>query len=204
MPDGPLYTLCTKLVLKCGVGVCKGFPYLDMADPDHRNTVVMLQSVRENMAGLTDREAKKAVLARKAQARLGTPTEADLIDMVSKVTLTNCPVTPVDISNTHNMFGPDLLGVKRKIVQCKTDRVEIEDIVSITSDYHRFVSMTLTADVMFVNGMPLLITLSRRIRLLTVEHIPSRTVNQLGSSLNKIVNLYDPGGFVVNVVLMDQ
>ena len=102
------------------------------------------------------------------------------------------------------MFGPDLSGVKIKTVGHKPDRVEVEDIVSITSDYHRFVSMTLTADVMFVNGMPLLITLSRRIRLLTVEHIPSRTVNQLGSSLNKIVNLYDPGGFVVNVVLMDQ
>ena len=190
--DGPLCTLCTELVLKRCVGVCKGFPYLDMADPDHRNTVVMLQSVRENMAGLTDREAKKAVLARKAQARLGTPTEADLIDMVSKVTLTNCPVTPVDISNTHNMFGPDLLGVKRKIVQCKTDRVEIEDIVSITSDYHCFVSVTLTADVMFVNGMSFLITLSWR------------SAKQLGSSLTKIVNLYARGGFIVNVVLMDQ
>ena len=64
--------------------------------------------------------------------------------------------------------------------------------------------MTLTSDVMFVNGMPFLITLSRRIRLLTVEHIPSRTAKQLSSSLTKIVNLYARGGFVVNVVLMHQ
>ena len=38
---------------------------------------------------------------------------------------------------------------------------------------HKFV--TLTADVMFVNGIPFLVTLSRKIRLFTVEFLPSRT-----------------------------
>ena len=57
---------------------------------------------------------------------------------------------------------------------------------------------------MFVNGMPFLITLYRRITMLTVEHIPSRTDKQLGSLLTKMVHLYARGGFVVSVVLMDQ
>ena len=55
VPDGTLHTLRTNLVLKRGVGVCKGLPYLDMADPAHINTVVMLQTVRDNMVGLTSR-----------------------------------------------------------------------------------------------------------------------------------------------------
>ena len=37
-----------------------------------------------------------------------------------------------------------------------------------------------------------------------MEHIPSRTANQLGSSLIKIVNFYTRRGFFVNVILMDQ
>ena len=37
-----------------------------------------------------------------------------------------------------------------------------------------------------------------------MEHIPSHTAKQLGNSLTKIVNFYSRGGFVVNVVLMDQ
>ena len=57
---------------------------------------------------------------------------------------------------------------------------------------------------MFVNGMRFLITLYRRITMLTVEHIPSRTDKQLGSLLTKMVHLYARGGFVVSVVLMDQ
>ena len=45
VPDGPLCTLHTKLVLKRGVRVCKGLPCLDMADPAHSNAVVVLQTV---------------------------------------------------------------------------------------------------------------------------------------------------------------
>lgn len=116
VPDGPLMTHGTKLVLKWGHGVCAGFPYLDMADPAHKNSVVMLKTVRANMKGLTIREVKKYVLARKAQARVGTPTEADFIEMVSKGTLTNCSVTLVDIANTRHVFGPDLPGIKSKTV----------------------------------------------------------------------------------------
>ena len=55
VPDGPLRNPCTKLVLKRGMGVFKGFPYLDMDDHAHSNAVVMLQTVRENMTGLTAR-----------------------------------------------------------------------------------------------------------------------------------------------------
>ena len=64
--------------------------------------------------------------------------------------------------------------------------------------------MTLTADVMFVNGVEFLNALSRKIRLITTEHIPSRKSNQLRSLLKKIVELNSRGGFMVNVSIMDQ
>ena len=87
------------------------------------------------MAGLTARELKKIVLARKVQARVENPTDSNFIDMVSKGTLENCPVTPDDIANTSHMFGPDIPGEKSKTVQRKPDRVEVE-YITITSDYH--------------------------------------------------------------------
>ena len=42
---------------------------------------------------------------------------------------------------------------------------------------------------MLVNGIDFRTTLSRKIRFLTVEHIPPRTAAQLSSSLTKIVNV---------------
>ena len=85
------------------------------------------------------------------------------------------PVLDWNTSNVFHVFGPDLPGIKSKTVQRKTERVEAEDALvtrTITDDYHRFVSVTLTADVMFVNGLPFLVTISRRIRLITVKHTP--------------------------------
>ena len=76
---------------------------------------------------------------------------------------------------------------------------------AIPSDFfelHRFV--TLTADVMFLNGIPFLVTLSRKIKILTAEYLPSCTAKQLSSSLIKIVKVYAQGGFIVCLVLMDM
>ena len=79
------------------------------------------------------------------------------------------------------------------------------EYLSIPDDYrrlHHFV--TLMADIMFINEVPFLITQSRKIRLYTIGHVPTRTAKQLGSSVKKIVNLYARHGFTVNVILMDS
>ena len=56
---------------------------------------------------------------------------------------------------------------------------------------------------MFVNGVPFLTTLSRKIKLRTVEHIQSRTAASLSKALTKVLTLYARGGFVVNLIMMD-
>ena len=45
--------------------------------------------------------------------------------------------------------------------------------------------------------------MSRDIRFVTAEHVPSRTAKQLAKSLMKIVKLYAVGEFVVRNALMD-
>ena len=57
---------------------------------------------------------------------------------------------------------------------------------------------------MFVNGIPFLVTLSRKIRLFTVEFMPSRTAAKLTDYLVKLSKLYARGGFMVRTILMDQ
>ena len=62
--------------------------------------------------------------------------------------------------------------------------------------------VTITADIMFVNGIAFLITFSRKVRLLTVEHVVTRTAESLTQSINKIININSQGGFTINAVLM--
>ena len=62
----------------------------------------------------------------------------------------------------------------------------------------------LVADVMFVNGLPFLVTLSRGISLVTIEYLPSRTANRLIHTLDHVVQIYSKAGFAVQTALMDM
>ena len=81
----------------------------------------------------------------------------------------------------------------------------VEDRVKIPRDWYTFNKfVTLTADVMFVCGLPLFVTLSREINLITAEYVPTRKAGQLAKSLMKIVKLHAKGGFIVQLALMDN
>ena len=124
--------------------------------------------------------------------------------MVSNTFLKNSPVKVDDVTNARTIFGPNLLRLKGGSTRQKPKRVESE-YIKIPRDFyrlHKFV--TLTADVMFVNGIPFLMTFSRNIRLITTEHVPSRTAKSLANSLIKVMKLYARGGFVVRLALMDK
>ena len=65
-------------------------------------------------------------------------------------------------------------------------------------------SVTLVADVLFVNGIPFFITISRKICFVDVEHMQSRTANQPSRYLNKALSLYARASYNVEVLFMDM
>ncbi len=65
---------------------------------------------------------------------------------------------------------------------------------------HKYV--TLVADVMFLNGLPFLVTSSRGLSLATIEHLPSRTAKRLAQTLERVFRIYVTAGFVVQTAMM--
>ncbi len=93
--------------------------------------------------------------------------------------MTNCPVTVQDVNNAHHIYGCDLANIRGKTTRRKPEHVQI-DSVQIPWDFvkmHKYV--TLAADIMFVNGLPFLVTSSRGISLVTIEFLPSRMAKRL-------------------------
>ena len=62
--------------------------------------------------------------------------------------------------------------------------------------------VTLMADVIFVRGIPFLVTFSRNIKFRTAECVPIRTAKLLAKSIKKVISLYARGGFIVNLALI--
>jgi len=57
---------------------------------------------------------------------------------------------------------------------------------------------------MLVNRVVFLTTLSRKLRLVTAEYVHTCTTKQVGRSLTEVANLHARGGFLLNVILIDQ
>jgi hypothetical protein len=134
---------------------------------------------------------------------IGNPTEREFAGMVREKLLTNCPITVRDVENANRIFGPDLANLRGKTTRGKPDHVRVE-YARIPKDFiqlHKYV--TLVADVMFVNGLPFLVTSSRGISLVTIEHLPSRTAKRLAHNLKRVLMIYGSAGFVVQTAMMD-
>ena len=172
----------------------------------HNNaqTVNILQTVWMNYEEYTKKEVEADILEHKVQARVGHPSCAEFKNMLRDKLLENFPVILEHSTNKNNMFGPNVAGLRGKYVRTNLTHVESKYIPIPRYLYllHKFV--TLTEDVMFVNGLPFFITLSRKIKMFTAEYIPTRTDAHLSSSLKKIVQIYEKNGFYVNVVMMDM
>ena len=187
----------------------KGLHYLNICElkTKHDETVMALAEVttiRKNYEGFTKREVEQAIQARKLQAMLGSPSQTDYEGMVRGKLIDHCPISITDIKNAHRIFGPDLAGIRGKTVRKTPERVEAEIVAVPRNLVESYKYCTLVADVMFVNGIPFLITRTRGLQLITIEYLPRRTAKYIGHKLNRVLSFYRRAGFVVQLALMDM
>jgi hypothetical protein len=69
-------------------------------------------------------------------------------------------------------------------------------------DLHKYV--TIVVDVIFVNGLPFLVTSLRGISLVTINFLPSRAAKQLANSVERVVRIYGRASFIVQTSMMDM
>ena len=176
----------------------------DIADLPAAAAAMFVNTVAQNYEGYTKREVLKAHEARRFQRMIGAPSERDYQGLVREKLIANCPVTVTDVHNAHQLFGPDLANLRGKTVRRSPEHVAVDYIDLPLSFLDRHRNVTVTADIMFVNGLPFLITLSRAINLVTIEFASTRTAANLTKLLTRVVDVYAAAGFKVQTVLMDM
>ena len=184
-------------------GVCTGMPYINLCD--HKEGLVMIETVQKSMGGNTPEHIKGDQLARAAQGRVGHPPGGVIKQMISDNIPENMPIGLDNIADALAIYGPPVSRLKGANTREKTHtRVGEGGKLEIPRDFYRLKKfVTLTTDVMFVSGIPFPGTFSRKIKMITAEYVPSRTAQQIANPLTKIVNTYVPRGFVIDLTLMD-
>jgi hypothetical protein len=163
----------------------------------------LMQTVRSNYEGFMKQEVIKAQEAREAQAMLGNPSKKDFQGLVSSNLIPNCPITRADISNARNFFGPDLASIHEKTVQRMPAPIVVDYVAVPWQLVDANKAVRLAADMFFVDGIALLMTVSSRIKFVTTEHLPVRTAMSLSKHLQQVLLVYGWAGFRVRSILMD-
>ncbi len=159
--------------------------------------------MRGNYEGHTKRDVLQAKEARRAQAMIGNPSEGDFKGMVSGNPIKNCPVTTTDITNARKIFGPDLASIQGKTVRWTPGPVVADYVAVPRLLVEQNGIVTMEADVFIVDGTAFLVTLSRRIKFITMEHVPVWTAISLSKHITHVLQVYEHAGFRVRMTLMD-
>lgn len=165
----------------------------------------MQETVRGNMERFSKRQVEGAKRARELQVMIGNPPDRLFRELVRDKRLHNCNVSLNDVTNALAIYGQSRAVLRGGSTRRKPRVINTGYDIEIPRDFfklHRFV--TLAADVMFVNEIPFLTSVSLDIGFLTAEFLPSRRAENLGKSLTKIIQFYAKGGFIVRVVLVDN
>ena len=72
--------------------------------------------------------------------------------------INNCPVAIEDIHNANTIYKCDVPTLKGKIVRKQLKRIQAEYIEVPDSFHQTIVNLTVSAEVMFVNGIPFVVS----------------------------------------------
>ena len=120
--------------------------------------------------------------------------------MIRSNHINDCPVTVEEVNFAINIWGKNIADRKGNTTQSKPNTVK-RDSVKILMDLlklHKEVLLTL--DIVFVNNISFILTLSRKICFTAVNHLADRMVPQIFAAFKEIYQYYLHCGFCITTV----
>ena len=195
-PDGTVYRFTQAP---------SGLYYYDLAQTESNKWagIALVETVVAKKSKYSREDYSRAIVARELQVKIGRPSMKDFIRIVSSNQLPNCPITREDILAAEDIFGPEIGCIKGKMTRGRPHKVRGTLMPLPPTIMDRYRHVTLCADVMHVNGIPMMVTLSRNIKFGTVEVLPSRSEPDLINCLVSVTRVYKQRGFRVTLLLID-
>ena len=186
-----------------------GLYYFDASASKITNTSVadyfFVQTVSSNRRMFHRREIEGADKARDLYTKLGRPSQQHFEYILANSLITNCPVTADDAKRALIIYGPDPATLKGKMTKHKGQHVPTFSPVSVPQfvlDHHK--RITICEDFFFVQGIPFLHTISRKLQFRTVTQVVNRTKATMLKETRKIVQLYEQRGFEIMDIHADH
>ena len=180
-----------------------GLHFLDTSQESTTETTLVVNTVRDNKKNHTNNDYQRALQARELHIIMGKPSTGTFIAALKSNGLMNCPVTPGDVEAAEHIFGPDVGSLKGKTTRRSPPIVD-SPIATVPAEVlKRYRKVTICIDIMYVNKIPMLISISRNIKFGTIEAIPNNKTATVLKGVKAILKLYRGKGFTIEMALMD-
>ena len=122
--------------------------------------VTLVNTVADNRALYTNEDYLWAVQARELQIKTGRPSLKDFLKINAENQLPSCPITKEDIMAVEHIFGLAIGGLKGK-TSCLNPHALKWVVKPLEPEImQRYRHITLCTDVIYVIGIPFIITMS--------------------------------------------
>ena len=167
------------------------------------NATVLVTTVADNAYSVSNANYAQAVLARKIQKIIGRPTTCSFIHFLDNNLVPNCPVNRKDVLRVEQIFGPYVGSLKGKTVRRQPPRVAVEEVSLPATIHEHYQEVILACDIMYVNKIPFMMSISRHIRFGTAQHIRNQQGTTIFNGIRSIHQVYLQHGFRIRNAFMD-
>ena len=156
--------------------------------------MTLIQTVQENEEGYIKIKIKDAQEARDLYAKVGYPSPRESQKLISKNMILNCPMTAEDVIRADKIYGWDIHSLKGKTPRTQPTQLVTDDVEISPSVLEKNKHATLSIEIMYVNRIPFVTTISRNIKSTTVKAIQNITKSQLVQWIKNMFPIYTQRG----------
>ena len=109
----------------------------------------------------------------------------------------NCPVNKADILRAEDIFWANVGSLQGKSVRQKSPRIVTTIHELPTEIMQRHGKVTIEADIMYINGIPFVVTTSHHIHFCTAELIKNEKSTTIATAIKQVIQIYHRRGFKV-------
>ena len=185
----------------------KGLYYTDTPSiiewPSKAGVFNQVALVEENLTKYTQRDINKAKAARKFQVMYNNISTTKLLNIIDTNQVRGLPITREDVKQAENIFGPNVFALKGKTTNRKVDHI-VAPVTRIPKEIlKKYRNVTLCIDVIFINGIKFLLTVSQNIDFVTAQYVTSKKYSGYIKPIKAICNMYAQRGFFVTTIPTD-
>jgi hypothetical protein len=161
-----------------------------MSVTEEEHGMALVTTVADNKSKYPVHTYHQALLAWKLQTMIGYPTTHDFLKIVEQNLIPNCPIRRTDILAAEDILVLHVDSLKGKMVRFGEQHVR-SDLLTISCDIlYLYWEVTLCIDIMYVNKIAFLTTISRHIKFATIELLANRQEDMIRKCVTNVMRLY--------------